>query len=446
MSYAQYRTLGELWLNSIPEHWDSHKIKYVFSERSEKGYPDEPLLVASQNMGVVPKKVYGNRTVEATKDLHNLKLVRIGDFVISLRSFQGGLEYAYYQGIISPAYIVMKPSEYIATGYFKYLAKSRLFIELLQMCVTGIREGQNIDYGKLKNHHIPLPPLTEQNQIVRFLDWKVSQINRLINAKKKQIGLLQEQKRAVVNEAVTKGLKFNAPRKNSGVDWLGDLPDHWEVCPSKYLFDERNERSESGEETHLSMSQKYGLIPDTQLNERRMLSESYVGGKLCYENDLVLNRLKAHLGVFSLAPQMGVVSPDYTILKVNTKKIIPDFAQHILHCESCRPELRIRVKGVVEGFWRLYTEDFNTIKLPLPSIEEQKEILAYIYAYSEKSNLLISSLETEIALLHEYRTRLISDVVTGNKDVRSVEVPDFEVEVEENEAFSDEYEESEVDE
>ena len=180
MSYTNTRLLNELWLTDIPEHWESRKLKYVFSERIEKGYQDEPLLVASQNMGVVPKGVYGNRTVEATKDLHNLKLVRVGDFVISLRSFQGGLEYAYYQGIISPAYTVMIPNDLIASGYFRFLAKSRLFIELLQMCVTGIREGQNIDYGKLKNHHIPLPPRGEQDQIVRYLDWKVSGVNKFI--------------------------------------------------------------------------------------------------------------------------------------------------------------------------------------------------------------------------------------------------------------------------
>ena len=180
MSYSKYRILDELWLTDIPNHWDSRKIKYTFSERVEKGYPNEPLLVASQNMGVVPKDVYGNRTVEATKDLHNLKLVRVGDFVISLRSFQGGLEYAYYQGIISPAYTVMIPNNHITSGYFRFLAKSKLFIELLQICVTGIREGQNIDYGKLKNHLIPLPPHDEQDQIVRYLDWKVSRINKFI--------------------------------------------------------------------------------------------------------------------------------------------------------------------------------------------------------------------------------------------------------------------------
>jgi type I restriction enzyme S subunit len=312
-NYVTYKPFDELWITSIPAHWDIRKIKHTFSERVEKGYPDEPLLVASQNMGVVPKGVYGNRTVEATKDLHNLKLVRIGDFVISLRSFQGGIEYAYYQGIISPAYTVMIPNDKIAGGYFRYLAKSRLFIELLQMCVTGIREGQNIDFGKLKDHIIPLPPRDEQDQIVRFLDWKVSRINKLINAKKKQMMLLSEQKQAIINRAVIKGLDPNTSMKDSGVAWIEDMPEGWTAFRCKYLFAEVNNHSEFGAETHLSMSQKYGLIPDEQLDERRMLSESYAGGKLCEKDDLVLNRLKAHLGVFALTPQSGVISPDYTL-------------------------------------------------------------------------------------------------------------------------------------
>ncbi|MDR2824507.1 MAG: restriction endonuclease subunit S, partial [Prevotellaceae bacterium] len=188
------------WLQEVPEGWEVRKIKYLFSERIEKGFPDELLLVASQNMGVVPKDVYGSRTVEAMKDLHLLKLVEVGDFVISLRSFQGGIEYAYYRGIISPAYTIMKPNVKIDTDFFRYLAKSRWFIELLQMCVTGIREGQNIDYGRLKNEFIPLPPLPVQSQIANFLDTQVSKIDKLIEAKRRQIKLLKEWKRANIDE------------------------------------------------------------------------------------------------------------------------------------------------------------------------------------------------------------------------------------------------------
>lgn len=145
-------------------------------------------------MGVVPKNVYGQRTVEATKDLEQLKLVRKGDFVISLRSFQGGIELAHYQGIISPAYTVMIPKG-ITTEYFKHLAKSKVFIELLKQCVTGIREGQNIDYTKLKGIRIPVPPIEEQIKIAAYLD--------SIDARIKEISLLKKYKASISSDIVT---------------------------------------------------------------------------------------------------------------------------------------------------------------------------------------------------------------------------------------------------
>ncbi|CEO89556.1 hypothetical protein [Syntrophaceticus schinkii] len=116
--YEEYKEVDLPWLERIPSHWGQRKVKYLFDERVEKGYPDETLLAATQNKGVVPKHMYENRTVVAQKDLHLLKLVKKGDFVISLRSFQGGIEYAYYQGIISPAYTIMIPKSEIAPGFF----------------------------------------------------------------------------------------------------------------------------------------------------------------------------------------------------------------------------------------------------------------------------------------------------------------------------------------
>ena len=216
------------------------KIKHLFSERIEKGFPKEQLLVASQNHGVIPKQEYETRTVEATKDLHLLKLVKPGDFVISLRSFQGGIEYAYCQGIISPAYTVMIPKGKIIPSYFRLLAKSFPFIEMLRQCVTGIREGQNIDYNKLKNRQIPLPSREEQDVIVRFLDAKCAKIDSLIKLKERQIALLNEKKQNIINQAVTRGLDPNAPMKDSGVDYIGMIPSHWQVILNHRLWEEKN--------------------------------------------------------------------------------------------------------------------------------------------------------------------------------------------------------------
>ncbi len=225
--YPEYKDSGVPWLGKMPVDWDARKIKYLFSERVQKGFPNEPLLAATQSKGVVPKTHYETRTVVAQKDLHLLKLVKKGDFVISLRSFQGGIELAYYRGIISPAYTVMIPWKNIDNNYFKYLAKSIIFIGLLKTCVTGIREGQNIDYEILKRNRIPLPLFDEQTQIARFLDYKSSQIARFIHAKKRMIELLKEQKQVIINQAVTRGIDPNAKMKPSGVDWLGDIPENW---------------------------------------------------------------------------------------------------------------------------------------------------------------------------------------------------------------------------
>jgi type I restriction enzyme S subunit len=156
---------------------------------------------------------------------------------------------------------------------------------------------------------------TPEHAITRYLDHVDRRIRRIIRAKQKLIALLEEQKQAVIHQAVTGQIDVRTGRphpvyKPSGVEWLGDVPEHWEVKRSKYLFREIDARSVSGAETRLSMSQKLGLIPSTEIEEKRLLSESPVGGKLCDKGDLVLNRLKAHLGVFALAEQRGIVSPD----------------------------------------------------------------------------------------------------------------------------------------
>lgn len=179
-AYPTYKDSGIEWLGQIPTHWEVRKIKNCLQERSEKGYPNEPILCATQSRGVIPQDMYDNRVVVVNKDFDKLKLVKCGDFVISLRSFQGGIEYAYYQGIISAAYTILTPKDKRNSEYFKHLFKLHDFIQLLQTCVTGIREGQNINYAMLAKHFIPVPPQEEQRQIVAYLDYKSNKINERI--------------------------------------------------------------------------------------------------------------------------------------------------------------------------------------------------------------------------------------------------------------------------
>ena len=200
---APMKDSGQIQFGEIPAHWDSVKMKYCFTQRSEKGFPNEPVLCATQSKGVIPQSLYENRVVVVNKGFEGLKLVKVGDFVISLRSFQGGIEYAYYQGIISAAYTILTPKDERNSQYFKYLFKSHPFIQLLQTCVTGIREGQNINYAVLGNNFIPIPPIEEQNAIVEYIEAKMNSIDKMIDALKAEIDRLTEYKQRLISDVVT---------------------------------------------------------------------------------------------------------------------------------------------------------------------------------------------------------------------------------------------------
>lgn len=424
--YQNYRQTDQIWLREIPEHWDTRKIKYIFSERVEKGYPGEPLLVSSQSMGVIPKEMYANRTVEAQKDLHLLKLVRIGDFVISLRSFQGGIEYAYYQGIISPAYTIMVNKGNIDSAYFRLLAKSPQFIKLLQMCVTGIREGQNIDYKKLKNFSLPSPPRPEQDQIVRFLDWKVSKINRLIAIKKKEIQELGELKKTIVNDAVTHGLNPNVAMKNSGVDWLGKIPAHWTTTKLRKILHPFSEKNHP-ELPLLSVVREQGVIirdiEDKESNHN-FVPNDLSGYKMVKKGQFAMNKMKAWQGSYGVSDYTGIVSPAYFIFDVDFDNL--EYFHYAIRSKVYVNFFAQASDGVRVGQWDLSMQKIKEIPFIIPPKEEQEEIIAYITNAFEKYEKAIHLLEQEIEQLHELKASLISDTVTGQMDVREMEIRDDE--------------------
>ena len=195
------------WLPEIPEHWELRKMKYLFRERSEKNHPAEPMLSATQTHGVILQSKYSGRVVVVNTGFEGLKLVKVGDFVIHLRSFQGGIELAHDQGIISSAYTVLSLNDSTQLDYFRYLFKSIPFIDLLKTCVTGIREGQNINYAKLKQNRIPLPPLDEQRAIVSYITDKTSKIDTLTSKLQQEIESIKEYKQRLISDVVTGQIK-----------------------------------------------------------------------------------------------------------------------------------------------------------------------------------------------------------------------------------------------
>ena len=199
---ANLKDSGVQWIGEVPEHWEVCKIKQIFKERSEKGYPELPVLSATQKYGVIPQSHYENSVVLVNKGLENLKLVRKGDFVISLRSFQGGIEYAHYDGIISAAYTILKLKGNCA-DYIRLVMKSERFIQLLQSCTVGIREGKNVNYNIVRDNYIFLPPLAEQRAIADWLDAKCADIDATIALKEQKQEKLKAYKKTIIFEYVT---------------------------------------------------------------------------------------------------------------------------------------------------------------------------------------------------------------------------------------------------
>ena len=411
--YNEYKDSGVQWLGEIPSHWELLKMKYAFKERSEKNHPNEEPLCATQSRGVIPQSLYEGRVVVVNKGFEGLKLVKVGDFVISLRSFQGGIEYAYYQGIISAAYTVLQPKESDMAPYFKYMFKSHDYIQLLQTCVTGIREGQNINYPLLAKKAVPIPPMGEQHAIVAYLDTKCSKLDTFISNKEKEITLLQEMKQRVITDAVTRGLNPNVKFKPTNIPWLPEIPEHWEEKRLSTQFTGDVQVNKDFTVKH-AFKFNYGeLVPKNEVGAPEEYRDVYVRYSLIKEGDVLINGLNLNYDFVSqrvaCAPADGIITSAYVVCRPRKNVNYNYYTLLFKAMDSMK-----LFHGMGSGI-RL-TLSFKELKkqlLPVPPIEEQHAIVSYITERTAKIDSLIEKLNKEIECVKEYKQRLVSDVVTG---------------------------------
>lgn len=411
--YNEYKDSGVQWLGEIPSHWELLKMKYAFKERSEKNHPNEEPLCATQSRGVIPQSLYEGRVVVVNKGFEGLKLVKVGDFVISLRSFQGGIEYAYYQGIISAAYTVLQPKDSDMAPYFKYMFKSHDYIQLLQTCVTGIREGQNINYPLLAKKAVPIPPMEEQHAIVSYLDTKCSKLDTFISNKEKEITLLQEMKQRVITDAVTRGLNPNVKFKPTNIPWLPEIPEHWEEKRLSTQFTGDVQVNKDFTVKH-AFKFNYGeLVPKNEVGAPEEYRDVYVRYSLIKEGDVLINGLNLNYDFVSqrvaCAPADGIITSAYVVCRPRKNVNYNYYTLLFKAMDSMK-----LFHGMGSGI-RL-TLSFKELKkqlLPVPPIEEQHAIVSYITERTAKIDSLIEKLNKEIECVKEYKQRLVSDVVTG---------------------------------
>ena len=233
---------GIPWIGEIPKDWSTDRAKNIFVQSTTKGNERLVLQSATQDRGVVDKDTLeGVVQVAADADLRTFKTVHIDDFVISLRSFQGGFEICHNEGVISPAYTVFRLRKKSYTGYYRLLFKSYGFIDKINSLTVGIREGKNIQYRDFADMEIPIPSEVEQQRIAEFLDRKCGEIDEAIALQEDFIEELKAYKQSVITEAVTRGLNPNVKFKDSGIDWIGKIPEGWEVFRLKDVVKRRNQ-------------------------------------------------------------------------------------------------------------------------------------------------------------------------------------------------------------
>ena len=420
--YSSYKESEIEWLQEIPEHWDEIKIKHLFKERVEKGFEGKPLLAATQSGGVIKKEDYATNTVTAQKDFHLLKLVKIGDFVISLRSFQGGIEISYEEGIISPAYTIMKPKSSLDKNYFKHLFKSKYFIDGLATFVTGIREGQNIDYSKFRRSNILLPPPSEQTAIANFLDKKTTEIKEFIALKEKTIELLKERKMAIINELVTgkkvwNGTEWAAPKevKDSGIEWLDKIPKDWEVKKLKYVSKiiygisphESTYNIEGKGKILINGPAEYSV---ENFGYTRAIKWTTLPVKFARKGDLLFCLRGSTTGRLNICHDDVAIGRGCAALR---GEIDQDF--FILAIFSLKEKIIETFKG--STFPSVTSEDLNNYSITFCSETEMKKIVKKANEINLEIDDLIIKTQSEINLIKEYQQSLISEVVTGKVDV-----------------------------
>ena len=269
--------------------------------------------------------------------------------------------------------------------------------------------------GQQKELPFLVPPLETQRRIADYLDRETARIDALIAEKEKMLALLEEKRTALISRAVTRGLDPDAPMKPSGLDWLGDIPAHWGLERAKHLFSIRDERSEEGDEELLTVSHITGVTPRSEKEVYMFQAEDKTGYKKCYPGDLVINTLWAWMGAMGVSPLEGIVSPDYHVY-VSKGQLLPEFIELLCRSKPFVAEVNRWSKGVWSSRLRLYPENFFEMQLPIPPIDEQREIVEHINMRAERSDALAKVLEQSNQLLKERRSALITAAVTGQLD------------------------------
>lgn len=407
---------GVEWLGEVPAGWELHRAKHLFKLTNDRGNDDLTLLAATQKQGMWPQdRLEGVVRVKDDTDLSKFRTVHKNDYVISLRSFQGGFERSDFEGVCSPAYqtfCAIKPIDY---QYFKYLFKSPSFIDHMNSLTLGIREGKTIKFDDFATQALAVPPLDEQRRIEGFLDEKCVEIDRAVSAAERSIEEYKAYKNSVVFQAVTKGLDSDVPMADSGLDWIGCAPKHWDVLEQKWLMRKKKSICEKWQgESVLSLTIGGVIVRDVESGKGKFPA-TFDGYQYIDAGNLVLCLFDIDVTprCVGLARQDGVISPAYSQFAM-----LPGAEARFYDYYLRAMDDRKLYLGLTSTMRHSFTADaFGLIHALRPPVDEQLRIANYLDAKTAEIDRLVLSKQAIIGDLKAYKQSLIYEAVTGKREV-----------------------------
>lgn len=411
----QIKNSGIEWVGDIPENWNALKLKYVVKTRDEKALfaPNYDTYIGMENI-----KGYSNELIETDTEYEKSiqSVYKHGDILFGkLRPYLSKVCIMENSGFCSGEFLVV--SDYNGCkSFLRYSLLNPKFIQNINASTYGAKMPRaNSEY--ILNQKIAVPPIEEQERIAEFLDKKCGEIDGLIADIKIQVQTLEQYKRSVITEAVTKGLNPSAEMKDSEIEWVGDIPANWDIHPLYYFFDERKNKNSFGKENNL-LSLSYGKIIRKDINSNGgLLPENFNGYNIVEPNDIVLRLTDLQNDKRSLrtgfVKERGIITSAYVALKAKVN-ILPEFFYYELHVYDLLKVLYNLGNGVRQG---LNYSELSKLKLFAPDLSEQQEIVNYIREKESQVDELISTKQSQIEALESYKKSLIYEYVTGKKEV-----------------------------
>lgn len=400
------------WLGDVPEHWQQKPIWSLFKRVKRTNFPTERLLSVYRDYGVIPKDSRDDNHNRASEDLTPYQLVCENDLVINkMKAWQGSIAISELKGIVSPAYYIYQPKTEYNSKYIHFLIRSAYYIQSYKNYSKGIRVNQwDLEHEAFTHIDLLLPSLEEQQKIVAFLDTETARIDNLISKQEKLIELLEEQRKSIISHAVTKGLNPNAPMKDSGVEWLGEVPEHWVERKIKFISKLMNEKT--SEKSNVIALENIESWTGKYIETQSSFDSDAVKFK---ENDVLFGKLRPYLAKVYLVENQGEAVGDIYVLRPN-KLIHPQYLKFFMLSEKFIDYVNSSTNGTKMP--RANWDFIGSISIYLPEISIQNQIVSYLESAIRKIELIINKQISLIDKLKEYRSSIISHAVTGKIDVR----------------------------